>query len=217
MSSVSKQQKRAKRAKTKAKQARVARQNTQQAHPIVPDYFMPDFLPDEEDQDIDDDLLLESYMDPEILDTMDDEERQALKDLMKGDPQNMPTENEMLLWEVFDSPAPPPSAEQRIAHYEELKRAEAQGQDALLIAFARGPIAAHALHNIDFDEYDDILVNSLGGYWMWAHGVDEETVRARIVNEDFYEAFREALGILEDESIMRLISGGKKSDESEQD
>lgn len=44
MSSTNKQQKRAQRAKSKAKALRVARQNPQRPTPIVPDYFMPDFL-----------------------------------------------------------------------------------------------------------------------------------------------------------------------------
>ncbi|WP_268799098.1 hypothetical protein [Pseudomonas huanghezhanensis] len=76
MASPSKQQKRAKRAKSKAKDLRVARQNPQTPAPIVPDYFMPDFLPYDAEM-TDDELLLQAYVDPEIIATMDDEEREA--------------------------------------------------------------------------------------------------------------------------------------------
>ena len=208
MSSANKQQKRAKRAKTKAKQSRVARQNPHTATPIVPDYFMPDFLSPDVALD-EDDLLLEAYVEPELLETLNDEEREAMKALLTGDMTGLPTEDEMQLNEVYERPAPEPSEEQRIAHFEALKQAELEGEHALLSAFARGPVAAHALYNSDFNHYDDILVNSLGAYWRWAHGLDEEAVRARIVNDDFYEAFRDVLGEIEEEMIDRLISGQK--------
>lgn len=214
MASTSKQQKRAKRAKDKAKQQRIDRQKAHTSTPIVPDYFMPDFPEYDEATD----LLLASYLDPEILDGMDDEERAAVKALMMGDDEDMPTEDEMLLWEVFEAPAPAPSDEQRIAHYEALKVAEQESQHAMLLAFANGPVAAHGLHDIDFDNYIDILVNTLGAYWMWAHGLDEESVRAKIDNDDFFEAFREALREIEEEAILRdFAAQKKKSDEPEQD
>jgi len=211
MSSANKQQKRAKRAKTKAKQNRVARQNLHAGVPIVPDYFMPDFVSADDTLD-DDELLLEAYVEPEILETMDDTEREAMKVFLSGDPSELPTEDEMMLLDVYEEPAPAPSEEQRIRHFEALKQAELEGEHALLSAFARGPIAAHALYNIDFNDYEDILINTLGAYWVWAHGLDDEAVRARIVNDDFYEAFRDVLSEIEDESIARLISGEKKYD-----
>jgi hypothetical protein len=206
MASVSKQQKRAKRAKTKAKEQRVARQHPQTHDPIVPDYFMPDFFSDDEAALLDDDTLLENFVEPDILETMDEEEREAMAAVIRGEAIGMSlTEDEMLLEEVYQSPAPQPSQEQRIAHYEALKLAERQGSLDLLDAFARGPIAAHAFYNIDFDHYLDVLVNTLGAYWMWAHGWDEATIRARIHDDDFYEAFRAILGEIEMEATMRML------------
>jgi hypothetical protein len=212
VASTSKQQKRAKRAKDKAKQQRIERQKAHTSTPIVPDYFMPDFLEGS------DDVLLEDYFDPEVLQGMNAEERDAVASLMRGENEDMPTGDEMLLWEVFAAPAPPPSDAQRIAHYEALKVAEQESQHALLVAFAKGPVAAHALHDIDFDDYIDILVNTLGAYWIWAHGLDEESVRAKIDNDDFFEAFRGALCEIEEEAILRdFAAQKKKSDEPEQD
>lgn len=75
MSSANKQQKRAKRAKTKAKQLRVSRQNPLIPTPIVPDYFMPDFL-SPEDEAVND-LLMPTYLEPDILESLDDEESTA--------------------------------------------------------------------------------------------------------------------------------------------
>lgn len=207
MSSANKQQKRAKRAKAKAKQARIERQHPHTPLPVVPDYFMPDFLPDNED--LDDETLLQIYVDPETLESMDEDEREDMKALLRGDMEGMATEDEMMLDEVYEQPAPAPTESQRIAHYEELRQAELQGEDALLSAFARGPIAAHALHNIDFNDYETILINTLGAYWKWAHGLDEQAIRARIVNDDFYEAFRDALGAIEEEQILQMLTTKK--------
>lgn len=219
MASVSKQQKRAKRAKTKAKEQRVARQHPQTPNPIVPDYFMPDFLSDDDTSLLDDDTLLKNFVEPDILETMDEEEREAMAAVIRGEDIGMSiTEDEMLLTEVYQSPAPEPSHEQRLAHYEVLKRAEQQGFLDLLDAFARGPIAAHALYDIDFDNYLDVLVNTLGAYMMWAHGLDEATVRARIHDDDFYEAFRAVLGEIEMESTMEMLGIDRnKYDEPAQD
>ncbi len=219
MASVSKQQKRAKRAKTKAKEQRVARQHPQTPNPIVPDYFMPDFFSDDEASLLDDDTLLKNFVEPDILETMDEEEREAMAAVIRGEAGEMSiTEDEMLLTEVYQSPAPEPSQEQRLAHYEVLKHAEQQGFLDLLDAFARGPIAAHALYDIDFDNYLDVLVNTLGAYMMWAHGLDEATVRARIHDDDFYEAFRAVLDEIEMESTMEMLGIDRnKYDEPAQD
>lgn len=219
MSSVNKQQKRAKRAKTKAKEQRVARQHPQTPDPIVPDYFMPDFFSDDETELLDDDTLLENFVEPDILESMDEEERKAMAAVIRGEADVLSmTEDEMLLMEVYQSPAPAPSQEQRLAHYEVLKRAEQQGFLDLLDAFARGPIAAHAFYDIDFDNYLDVLVNTLGAYMMWAHGLDEATVRARIHDDDFYEAFRAVLGEIEMESTMEMLGIDRnKHDEPAQD
>lgn len=219
MASVSKQQKRAKRAKTKAKEQRVARQHPQTPDPIVPDYFMPDFFSDDEAELLDDETLLKNFVEPDILETMDEEEREAMAAVIRGEAGEMSiTEDEMLLTEVYESPAPEPSQEQRLAHYEVLKRAEQQGFLDLLDAFARGPIAAHAFYDIDFDNYLDVLVNTLGAYMMWAHGLDEATVRARIHDDDFYEAFRAVLGEIEMESTMEMLGIDRnKHDEPAQD
>lgn len=219
MASVSKQQKRAKRAKTKAKEQRVARQHPQTPSPIVPDYFMPDFFSDDETSLLDDDTLLKNFVEPDILETMDEEEREAMAAVIRGEDIGMSiTEDEMLLTEVYKSPAPEPSQEQRLAHYEVLKRAEQQSFLDLLDAFARGPIAAHALYDIDFDNYLDVLVNTLGAYMMWAHGLDEATVRARIHDDDFYEAFRAVLDEIEMESTMEMLGIDRnKYDEPAQD
>jgi hypothetical protein len=217
MASANKQQKRAKRAKTKAKQGRIERQNPQSATPIVPDYFMPDFF-STDDEDLDEDTLLEMYIEPEILESMDDEERAAMRSLIRGDTDGLPTEDELLLWEVFDSPAPQPSGEQRIAHFHELKLAEQNGEHVLLLAFARGPVAAHALYDIDFDNYVEILTSTLGAYWIWAHGLDEQAARARIDNEDFFEAFRDALAEIDDAAFLRAYTrASNKPDEPGQD
>ena len=78
------------------------------------------------------------------------------------------------------------------------------GQHAL-DAVAKGPIAAHAFYDFDFADYPDVLVNPLGAYMMWAHGLDEATVRARIDDDDFYEAFRAVLGEIEMESTMQMM------------
>jgi hypothetical protein len=219
MASVSKQQKRAKRAKTKAKEQRVARQHPQTPDPIVPDYFMPDFFSDDEAELLDDETLLKNFVEPDILETMDEEEREAMAAVIRGEDIGMSiTEDEMLLTEVYQSPAPEPSQEQRLAHYEVLKRAEQQSFLDLLDAFARGPIAAHALYDIDFDNYLDVLVNTLGAYMMWAHGLDEATVRARIHDDDFYEAFRAVLDEIEMESTMEMLGIDRnKYDEPAQD
>lgn len=219
MASVSKQQKRAKRAKTKAKEQRVARQHPQTPDPIVPDYFMPDFFSDDEAELLDDETLLKNFVEPDILETMDEEEREAMAAVIRGEADEMSiTEDEMLLTEVYQSPAPEPSQEQRLAHYEVLKRAEQQGFLDLLDAFARGPIAAHAFYDIDFDNYLDVLVNTLGAYMMWAHGLDEATARARIHDDDFYEAFRAVLGEIEMESTMEMLGIDRnKYDEPAQD
>ena len=219
MASVSKQQKRAKRAKTKAKEQRVARQHPQTPAPIVPDYFMPDFFSDDEAELLDDETLLKNFVEPDILETMDEEEREAMAAVIRGEAGEMSiTEDEMLLTEVYESPAPEPSQEQRLAHYEVLKRAEQQGFLDLLDAFARGPIAAHAFYDIDFDNYLEVLVNTLGAYMMWAHGLDEATVRARIHDDDFYEAFRAVLGEIEMESTMEMLGIDRnKHDEPAQD
>lgn len=219
MASVSKQQKRAKRAKTKAKEQRVARQHPQTPDPIVPDYFMPDFFSDDEAELLDDETLLKNFVEPDILETMDEEEREAMAAVIRGEAGEMSiTEDEMLLTEVYESPAPEPSQEQRLAHYEVLKRAEQQGFLDLLDAFARGPIAAHAFYDIDFENYLDVLVNTLGAYMMWAHGLDEATVRARIHDDDFYEAFRAVLGEIEMESTMEMLGIDRnKHDEPDQD
>lgn len=219
MASVSKQQKRAKRAKTKAKEQRVARQHPQTPDPIVPDYFMPDFFSDDEAELLDDDTLLKNFVEPDILETMDEEEREAMAAVIRGEAGEMSiTEDEMLLTEVYQSPAPEPSQEQRLAHYEVLKRAEQQGFLDLLDAFARGPIAAHAFYDIDFDNYLDVLVNTLGAYMMWAHGLDEATVRARIHDDDFYEAFRAVLDEIEMESTLEMLGIDRnKHDEPAQD
>jgi hypothetical protein len=217
MASANKQQKRAKRAKTKAKQGRIERQSSQSATPVVPDYFMPDFLSTEDDG-LDVDTFLEMYVDPEILESMDDEEREAMKAAIRGDSSGLPTEDEMLLMDLYESPAPEPTAEQRVAHFHELKLAEQNGEHVLLLAFARGPVAAHALYDIDFANYVEILMSTLGAYWMWAHGLDEQAARARIDNEDFFEAFRDALGEIEDEAVLRAYTtAGNKPDESAQD
>lgn len=219
MASVSKQQKRAKRAKTKAKEQRVARQHPQTPDPIVPDYFMPDFFSDDEAERLDDETLLKNFVEPDILETMDEEEREAMAAVIRGEAGEMSiTEDEMLLTEVYQSPAPEPSQEQRLAHYEVLKRAEQQGFLDLLDAFARGPIAAHAFYDIDFDNYLDVLVNTLGAYMMWAHGLDESTIRARIHDDDFYEAFRAILGEIEMESTLEMLGIDRnKHDEPAQD
>lgn len=213
-------QKRARRAKAKAKEARLARQNPQPSTPIVPDYFMPDLgSVDDYDEEFEvDDEFLESCSDPEILTSMDDEERQTLKDLMNGTVDDLPTEDEMLFDEVFTSPGPEPTEDQRIAHYEQLKHAEQEGQHALLTAFIKGPVAAHALFEIDFEKYVDVLAASLGGYWQWAHALDEQSIRARIDNDDFFEALREVLSEIEEEEILKLYeTSGKKDDEPGQD
>lgn len=219
MASVSKQQKRAKRAKTKAKAQRVARQHPQTVNPIVPDYFMPDFLSDDEAALLDDDTLLKNFVEPDILETMDEEAREAMAAVIRGEDIEMSlTEDEMLLMEIYQSPAPLPSQEQRLAHYEVLKLAEQQGPLDLLDAFARGPIAAHAFYDINFDDYLDVLVNTLGAYWMWAHGLDEATVRARIHDDDFYEAFRAVLDEIEMESTLEMLGVDRnKHDEPAQD
>jgi hypothetical protein len=219
MASVSKQQKRAKRAKTKAKEQRVARQHPQTHEPIVPDYFMPDFFSDDETALIDDETLLKNFVEPDILESMDEEEREAMAAVIRGEADEMSmTEDEMLLMEVYQSPAPAPSEEQRLAHYEVLKLAEQQGFLDLLDAFARGPIAAHALYNIDFDDYLDILVSTLGAYWTWADGLDEATIRARIHDDDFYEAFRAILSEIEMESTLEMLGIDRnKHDEPAQD
>ncbi len=219
MASVSKQQKRAKRAKTKAKAQRVARQHPQTVNPIVPDYFMPDFLSDDEAALLDDDTLLKNFVEPDILETMDEEAREAMAAVIRGEDIEMSlTEDEMLLMEVYQSPAPLPSQEQRLAHYEVLKLAEQQGPLDLLDAFARGPIAAHAFYDINFDDYLDVLVNTLGAYWMWAHGLDEAAVRARIHDDDFYEAFRAVLDEIEMESTLEMLGVDRnKHDEPAQD
>lgn len=219
MASVSKQQKRAKRAKTKAKEQRVARQHPQTPNPIVPDYFMPDFFSGDETELLDDDTLLENFVEPDILESMDEEEREAMAAVIRGEADVLSiTEDEMLLTEVYQSPAPEPSQEQRLAHYEVLKHAEQQGFLDLLDAFARGPIAAHAFYDIDFDNYLDVLVSTLGAYMMWAHGLDEATVRARIHDDDFYEAFRAVLDEIEMESTMEMLGIDRnKYDEPAQD
>ena len=218
MASVTKQQKRAKRAKTKAKEQRVARQHPQTPDPIVPDYFMPDFF-SEDDAELDDDTLLKNFVEPDILETMDEEEREAMAAVIRGEDIGMSiTEDEMLLMEVYQSPAPEPSQEQRLAHYEALKLAEQKGFLDLLDAFAKGPIAAHAFYDFDFDNYLDVLVNTLGAYMMWAHGLDEATVRARIHDDDFYEAFRAILSEIEMESTMEMLGIDRnKHDEPAQD
>lgn len=218
MASVSKQQKRAKRAKTKAKEQRVARQHPQTPDPIVPDYFMPDFF-SEDDAELDDDTLLKNFVEPDILEAMDEEEREAMAAVIRGEDIGMSiTEDEMLLMEVYQSPAPEPSQEQRLAHYEVLKLAEQKGFLDLLDAFAKGPIAAHAFYDFNFDEYLDVLVNTLGAYMMWAHGLDEATVRARIHDDDFYEAFRAILSEIEMESTMEMLGIDRnKHDEPAQD
>jgi hypothetical protein len=218
MASVSKQQKRAKRAKTKAKEQRVARQHPQTPDPIVPDYFMPDFF-SEDDAELDDDTLLKNFVEPDILEAMDEEEREAMAAVIRGEDIGMSiTEDEMLLMEVYQSPAPEPSQEQRLAHYEVLKVAEQKGFLDLLDAFAKGPIAAHAFYDFNFDDYLDVLVNTLGAYMMWAHGLDEATVRARIHDDDFYEAFRAILSEIEMESTMEMLGIDRnKHDEPAQD
>jgi hypothetical protein len=218
MASVSKQQKRARRAKTKAKEQRVARQHPQTPDPIVPDYFMPDFF-SEDDAELDDDILLKNFVEPDILETMDEEEREAMAAVIRGEDIGMSiTEDEMLLMEVYQSPAPEPSQEQRLAHYEVLKLAEQKGFLDLLDAFAKGPIAAHAFYDFNFDDYLDVLVNTLGAYMMWAHGLDEATVRARIHDDDFYEAFRAILSEIEMESTMEMLGIDRnKHDEPAQD
>lgn len=218
MASVSKQQKRAKRAKTKAKEQRVARQHPQTPDPIVPDYFMPDFF-SEDDAELDDDTLLKNFVEPDILEAMDEEEREAMAAVIRGEDIGMSiTEDEMLLMEVYQSPAPEPCQEQRLAHYEVLKVAEQRGFLDLLDAFAKGPIAAHAFYDFDFDDYLDVLVNTLGAYMMWAHGLDEATVRARIHDDDFYEAFRAILSEIEMESTMEMLGIDRnKHDEPAQD
>ncbi len=219
MASVSKQQKRAKRAKTKAKAQRVARQHPQTHDPIVPDYFMPDFFSDDDAALLDDDTLLKNFVEPDILENMDEEEREAMAAVIRGEDIGMAlTEDEMLLLEVYQTPAPEPSQAQRLAHYEALKLAEQQGPLDLLDAFARGPIAAHAFYDINFDDYLDVLVNTLGAYWMWAHGLDEAAVRARIHDDDFYEAFRAVLDEIEMESTLEMLGVDRnKHDEPAQD
>lgn len=217
MASANKQQKRAKRAKDKAKQQRMARQNPQALAPIVPDYFMPDFL-DPDDEELDNNLLLESYLEPEVLAEMTDEEREAAIALLDGGDGEIHSELEILLWEVYRSAAPAPTEAQCIAHYEELMKAEAAGEEEFLMTFAKGPIAAHSLHNIDFANFPDILVNTLGAYWKWAHGLDDQTIRMRIDNDDFYESFYEVLCEIEDEALMGEFSiDQKKPGESAQD
>jgi hypothetical protein len=219
MASVSKQQKRAKRAKTKAKEQRVARQHPQTPDPIVPDYFMPDFFSEDDAELLDDDTLLKNFVEPDILETMDEEEREAMAAVIRGEDIGVSlTEDEMLLMEVYHSPAPEPSQEQRLAHYEVLELAEQKGYLDLLDAFAKGPIAAHAFYDFDFDDYLDVLVNTLGAYMMWAHGLDEATVRARIHDDDFYEAFRAILSEIEMESTMEMLGIDRnKHDEPAQD
>lgn len=219
MASVTKQQKRAKRAKTKAKEQRVARQHPQTPDPIVPDYFMPDFFSEDDAELLDDDTLLKNFVEPDILEAMDEEEREAMAAVIRGEDIGMSiTEDEMLLMEVYQSPAPEPSQEQRLAHYEVLKLAEQKGFLDLLDAFAKGPIAAHAFYDFDFDDYLDVLVNTLGAYMMWAHGLDEATVRARIHDDDFYEAFRAILSEIEMESTMEMLGIDRnKHDEPAQD
>ncbi|MFJ5297525.1 hypothetical protein ACIQAL_13485 [Pseudomonas sp. NPDC088368] len=219
MSSANKQLKRAKRAKDKAKQARVVRSNHPTPAPIVPDYFMPDFLaPEYDDEDIDDDLLLETYVEPELLETMDDEEREAMVALLRDDSEVTITEDELLLLDIFEAPAPEPTEEQRLDHFAALKLAEEHGLHALLLAFARGPVAAHALYNIDFNHYGDILQNTIGSYLGWAHGLDEPTVRTRIDSDDFREALRDAYSEIEGEMIIQqYTTGGRKQDEPAQD
>ena len=219
MASVSKQQKRAKRAKTKAKEQRVARQHPQTPDPIVPDYFMPDFFLEDDAELLDDDTLLKNFVEPDILEAMDEEEREAMAAVIRGEADEMSiTEDEMLLMEVYQSPAPEPSQEQRLAHYEVLKVAEQKGFLDLLDAFAKGPIAAHAFYDFHFDDYLDVLVKTLGAYMMWAHGLDEATVRARIHDDDFYEAFRAILSEIEMESTMEMLGIDRnKHDEPGQD
>jgi hypothetical protein len=219
MASVTKQQKRAKRAKTKAKEQRVARQHPQTPDPIVPDYFMPDFFSEDDAELLDDDTLLKNFVEPDILEAMDEEEREAMAAVIRGEDIGMSlTEDEMLLMEVYQSPAPEPSQEQRLAHYEVLKVAEQKGFLDLLDAFAKGPIAAHAFYDFHFDDYLDVLVKTLGAYMMWAHGLDEATVRARIHDDDFYEAFRAILSEIEMESTMEMLGiDCNKHDEPGQD
>jgi hypothetical protein len=217
MASANKQQKRAKRAKDKAKQQRVARQNPQALAPIVPDYFMPDFL-DPDDEELDNTLLLESYLEPEVLAEMTDEEREAAIAFLDGGDGATHSEVEILLWDLYRSPAPVPTEAQRIAHYKELMEAEAAGEGEFLLTFTKGPIAAHALHDIDFANFPDILTNTLGAYWKWAHGLDDQTIRTRIDNDDFYESFYEALCEIEDEALMEEFTiDQKKPGEPAQD
>lgn len=92
MASVSKQQKRAKRAKTKAKEQRVARQHPQTPDPIVPDYFMPDFFSDDEAELLDDDTLLKNFIEPDILESMDEETREAMAAVIRGEADEMSIE-----------------------------------------------------------------------------------------------------------------------------
>ncbi|NBB09045.1 hypothetical protein [Pseudomonas sp. SLFW] len=219
MPSAQKQQKRAKRAKDKAKQGRVARHSPQAADPIVPDYFMPDLLPEEYyEEDIDDDVLLEAYVDPELLASMDDEEREAMAALLRDDSEVTITEEELLLLDVFETPAPEPTKKQRRDHFEALKLAEQDGLHALLLAFARGPVAAHALYNIDFDKYDDILLGTIGSYLQWAHGLNEETVRTRINSDEFREALCNVYSEIEEQTLIeQYTTGGSKQDEAGQD
>ena len=179
---------------------------------------MPDFF-SEDDAELDDDTLLKNFVEPDILETMDEEEREAMAAVIRGEDIGMSiTEDEMLLMEVYQSPAPEPSQEQRLAHYEVLKVAEQKGFLDLLDAFAKGPIAAHAFYDFHFDDYLDVLVNTLGAYMMWAHGLDEATVRARIHDDDFYEAFRAILSEIEMESTMEMLGIDRnKHDEPGQD
>jgi len=214
MASPSKEQKRAKRAKAKAKELRIARNNPHTPAPIVPDYFMPDFAPFEEDEDDAEQL---QYMDEEFLADLDEEEVEDMKALLSGDLDGISTEDQMLLDEVYEQPAQEPSAEQRMAHFQELKQAEREGRDALLLAFVKGPVAAHALFDINFADYAEILLGTIGAYWMWSEGIDEQTARDRIVNDEFYEAMRDALGQAEEDAIERMLGIDKKSDASPQD
>jgi len=179
---------------------------------------MPDFLADEDEEIDDTDLLLETYVETDILADMDEEELEALRALMAGDTSGLPSEEELVLMDVYLSSAPEPSQAQRLAHFETLKQAEQQGQRALLMAFAKGPVAAHALYDIDMEQYDEMLIDTLGAYWSWAHGLDEATIRSRIVNDEFHEAFFDVLEFIGDEQLSQTYPANEmKGDESDQD
>ncbi|HEY0286814.1 MAG TPA: hypothetical protein VGC62_07355 [Pseudomonas sp.] len=217
MSSPQKQQKRAKRAKAKAKQQRIARSGVA---PNPDDAFpsFNDMLGFGDDLDDEDALGLLDAIDPELRESLTDEELEALKALHRGDEIEIDmTEEEMIMSGLFLDPAEAPSDQQRLEHYEELKAIESQGQQAVLTAFLNGPVAAHVFQTFTFEDLDDILVKTLGDYWLSTHGTPKEAAIARVESDDFRADFLEALRLTEDQSIDRMAAEIIKRSESAPD